>query len=73
MAHPHGRYFLGKSYGELQQITGIDPAHWSRWMNGKLFPTISTVEELAPKFDMSVKDLMLEFLAVREQAKNKQV
>lgn len=53
--------FFTASYRELEEITSIDKATWSRWFNRKASPNLRTLEKLAKVFDMHVIEFIEAF------------
>lgn len=64
------RAALDKSYSELQRLTAIDRAVWSRYFRGVQSPTLRTMQEIANKLGLELHDTIAAFLEkVREHKK----
>ncbi len=49
--------FLLLTQEELAEISGLNRATWSKYINGVTRPTYRTLQAIAPKFEMNIDEL----------------
>lgn len=55
------------SYSELDELSGIDRAVWSRWFNGKQSPSLDSLRPIAEKLGVSLWVLVRQFEKRRDR------